>query len=153
MVLVDNVIGTKQPTGVLAQVPGADNRSTLLIWVVVAGLLIFALTSAADALLSWLWIRVGQAMVFDVARDAYGATLRRSWAFHSRREIGDTLSRVTGDSWAVHEVAESFVIHPVQAAFSIAALAWIMCRISVSLTLLAIVVVPWRRAVAGTSGD
>ena len=78
MVLVDNVIGTKQPTGWLGQLPGADDRSTLLVWVVVAGLLIFALISAADAVLSWLWIRAGQAMVFDVARDAYGATLRRS---------------------------------------------------------------------------
>ena len=146
MVLVDNVIGTKQPAGWLAHLPGADDRSTLLVWVVVAGLLIFALTSTADAVLSWLWIRVGQAMVFDVARDAYGATLRRSWAFHSRRETGDSLSRITGDSWAVHTVAESFVIHPVQAAVALAALVWIMCRISVSLTLLAIVVVPFMVA-------
>ena len=146
MVLVDNVIGTHAPTGALAHLPGADNRSTLLIWVVVAGLLIFALTSAVDAMLSWLWIRVGQAMVFDVTRDAYRATLRRSWAFHSRRELGDSLSRITGDSWAVHAVAEAFVIHPVQATVAIAALFWIMCRISVALTLLAIVVVPFMAA-------
>jgi ATP-binding cassette, subfamily B, bacterial len=146
MVLVDNVIGTKPPTGLLAQLPGADNRSTLLVWVVLAGLLIFALTAAADAVLSWLWIRVGQAVVFDVARDAYRATLRRSWAFHSRHEIGDSLSRITGDSWAVHAVAESFVIHPVQAAIAIAALLWIMFAISVPLTLLAIIVVPFMVA-------
>ncbi len=146
MVLVDNVIGTKEPTGLLAQVPGADNRSTLLVWVVLAGLVIFALTSAVDAVLSWLWIRVGQAAVFDVARDAYRATLRRSWPFHTSHEVGDSLSRITGDSWAVHAVAESFLIHPVQAAVAIAALVWIMCLISVPLTLLALVVVPFMAA-------
>jgi ABC-type multidrug transport system fused ATPase/permease subunit len=146
MVLIDNVIGTEQPTGFLARLPGADSRSELLVWVVLAGLVIFALTSAADAVLSWLWIRVGQAMVFDVTRDAYRATLRRSWAFHSRHEIGDSLSRITGDSWGVHAVAESFVIHPVQATLAIVALLWIMFAISVPLTLLAIVVVPFMIA-------
>jgi ATP-binding cassette subfamily B protein/subfamily B ATP-binding cassette protein MsbA len=146
MVLVDNVIGTEPVTGVLAQLPGGGNRSSLLVWVVLAGLAIFALTSAVDAVLSWLWVRVGQAMVFDVARDAYGATLRRSWAFHSRHELGDSLSRITGDSWAVHAVAESFVINPVQAALSIVALCWVMFLISVPLTLLALVVVPFMVA-------
>src|SRR5262249_41221050 len=114
MVLVDDVIGTHQPTGIVASLPGADNRTRLLAWVVLAGLVIFALTSAVDAVLTWLWIRVGQAMVFDVERDAYGAIIRRSWTFHSRHEIGDSMSRITGDSWAVHEVAETFVIHPIQ---------------------------------------
>jgi ATP-binding cassette subfamily B protein/subfamily B ATP-binding cassette protein MsbA len=146
MVLVDNVIGTKPPTGFLSHVPGADNRSELLVWVVLAGLAIFALTSAVDAVLSWLWIRVGQAMVFDVARDAYRATLRRSWAFHTRNEIGDSMSRITGDSWAVHAVAETFVINPLQAGLAIVALVWIMSRLSTPLTWLAILVVPFMVA-------
>jgi ATP-binding cassette subfamily B protein/subfamily B ATP-binding cassette protein MsbA len=85
-------------------------------------------------------------MVFDVSRDAYRASLRRSWAFHSRHEVGDSISRITGDSWAVHAVAETFVIHPVQAVVAIVALGWIMFAISVPLTLLAIVVVPFMVA-------
>ncbi|MCU1427285.1 MAG: transporter related, partial [Actinomycetia bacterium] len=152
VVLIDNVIGRRRVTGLIASLPGAGSRSHLLIWVVAAGLVIFALTSIVEAVITWLWIRVGQAMVFDLANDVYAATLRRSLLFHTRNEVGDSMSRVTGDSWAVHTVAETLVFQPLHALLTIAAVVFVMWRLDVSLTLLSIAVVPLMVAGAATFG-
>ncbi len=142
MILVDDVIGTGTPGAAVSALPGADTPEGLLVWVVVAGLAIFALTSAVEAVVAWLWIRVGQAMVFDLAVDTYSSTLRRSMLFHNRHDVGDSLSRVTGDSWAVHIIAEAMIFQPTQAVITIAVVFFVMWQINVALSLLAIAVVP-----------
>src|ERR671913_631312 len=70
-VLVDHVLGDVPPTGVvqaiIAMSPGADTPRGLPALVVIAGLTIFVLNSAAEVIVSWQWTRVGRRMVYSLA--------------------------------------------------------------------------------------
>ena len=55
---------------------------------------LFTVTTAADAALSWAWTTAGQRMVLDL-----------STVFHVRRPVGDSLSRLSQDTWSVHALA------------------------------------------------
>src|SRR5207302_2077288 len=88
--LVDQVIG--------------QHRAELLPWVVAAELAVFGAGHTVDVVLTRLWIRVGQSMVYDLSTDMFSRIQRRSLLFPSRANAGDLMSRVTGDSWCVHNL-------------------------------------------------
>src|SRR5687767_3122195 len=67
--LVDNVLGDKPLPDALAWLPGVGSPETLLLWVVAGGLFVFAAAATLDIALTYLWIRVGQSLVYDLARD------------------------------------------------------------------------------------
>src|SRR3954453_12081203 len=98
-VLIDNVVGSHATPAVLAGLPGADTDQGLLAWVVVGELAIFAVASALDVLLTFLWILVGQSMVYALARDLFAKVQRRSLRDHHRAPVGDTMQTVGGDAW------------------------------------------------------
>ena len=62
-VLLDHVLGAAPMSEGLAAaisfLPGAETRTGLLGWVVFAGLLVFAVDSLADAILTLEWTKVG----------------------------------------------------------------------------------------------
>src|SRR6516164_6473159 len=62
-VLIDHVLGAEPMTAPLAWVvrllPGGSTARGLLVWVVLAGLGVFALTCLTDVILARAWIRVG----------------------------------------------------------------------------------------------
>jgi ATP-binding cassette subfamily B protein len=128
-VLVDRVLG--------------DRESGLLLWVVLAELGIFAAGSALDVVLTTLWIKVGQAMVYDLAGDVFDRAQRRSLLFHSRSSVGDLLARVTGDSWCVHTVVDSLLFTPLHAAIVTVMMIVLLARMDPWLTLLAVVAAPF----------
>jgi ABC-type multidrug transport system fused ATPase/permease subunit len=145
-VLDDQISETLAPwVGLL---PGAATATGLLAWVVLAGLGIAAANTATEAILTWYWIRVGQRMVYDLAHDLFAHIQRRSLLFHSRNAVGDSISRVTGDSWCLYTVVSALVFTPGQALLTIAGLVVLMTRLDVSLTFLALAVAPFM---AGSS--
>src|SRR5437588_5348346 len=127
-VLVDNVLGQRQ--------------GDLLVWVVLAELGIFAAGSALDVVLTTLWVKVGQAMVYDLAGDLFDRTQRRSLLFHSRSSVGDLLARVTGDSWSVHTVVDSLLFTPLHSVIMTVMMIVLLARMDPWLTLLAVVAAP-----------
>jgi ATP-binding cassette subfamily B protein len=145
-ILVDQVLGNQAMTGLIGSVtkllPGTGSRQGLLVWVVLAGLLIFAVNSALDVILTFAWIRVGQQMVYDLAQDLFARLQRRSLLFHSRNSVGDSLSRITGDSWSVHTVVDTLLFAPAHAAITITGMVVVMARLDLRLTLLALAVAP-----------
>jgi ABC-type multidrug transport system fused ATPase/permease subunit len=145
-VVVDHVLARTPPSGLVARLaavlPGAARPTGLLAWAVVAGLALFGLHAAVDAVLARRWVRVGQRMVYDLARDLFGRLLRRSLLFHARTPVGDSLARVTGDSWSVHAVADTLVFAPGHALLTAAALVAVMARLDPVLTLVAVAVAP-----------
>jgi ATP-binding cassette, subfamily B, bacterial len=151
-VLVDHVLGGKPMAEPLARavqlLPGAGTPGGLLVWVVAAGLVVFAVNSAADVVLTRAWVRVGQGMVFRLAADLFARVQRRSLAFHSRSSVGDALSRITGDSWCVYKVLDALVFTPKYALVTIAGMVVVMARVDAGLTLLALAVAPFM---AGSS--
>jgi ATP-binding cassette, subfamily B, bacterial len=150
-VLVDHVLG-EQPlgetfAGAVSFFPG-DPRRVLLVGVVLAGLVLFALRCATDILLTRTWARAGQRMVFRLAGDLFARLQRRSLLFHSRNSVGDSLSRITGDSWCAYKVVDTLLFTPKYAVITILGMVVVMAQMDVGLTLLALAVAPFM---AGSS--
>ena len=127
-VLVDDVLG--------------NHQGNLLLWVVLAELGIFAAGSVLDVVLTTLWVKVGQAMVYDLAGDLFDRTQRRSLLFHSRSSVGDLLARVTGDSWCVHTVVDALLFTPLHAAIVTVMMVVLLARMDPWLTLVAVIAAP-----------
>jgi len=120
-VLVDRVLG--------------EGRHQWLVWVVLAGLGIFLVSSLVDSLATYLWIRVGQRMVYDLAADLFARLQRQSLRFHGRTPVGDSLSRITTDSWCAYRVVDTLLLTPGRAVLMTVAMVAVMARIHVALTL------------------
>jgi ATP-binding cassette, subfamily B, bacterial len=119
----------------------ADNQS-LLILVVVGGLVLFITNSLLDATLTWSWTVTGRRVVYDLAEDLFARLQRRSLLFHSRNRVGDTMSRITVDSWAVHKVIDALLFSPAHALLTIAVMVLLMSGLDSTLTWIALVTAP-----------
>jgi ATP-binding cassette subfamily B protein len=151
-VVMDHVLGEQPLPGWLARcaalVPGATSPRGLLVWAVLAGLLIFAAHCVVDLVLARAWIQVGQRMVYRLAGDLFGHIQRRSLLFHSRNPVGDSMSRITGDSWSAYKVVDTLLFTPGYALVLAVGTITVMARLDLRLTLLALAVAP---VMAGTS--
>src|SRR5262249_38689123 len=87
--------------------PGAGAPRGLLVWVVLAGLAVFGLSSTLEVVLTRAWLRVGQQSVYQLAGDLFANIQRRSLLFHSRCPVGESMNRITGDSWCVYKLVEA----------------------------------------------
>jgi ATP-binding cassette subfamily B protein/subfamily B ATP-binding cassette protein MsbA len=151
-ILVDHVLGSAEMAPRLAAlgswVPGFESRSGLLAWVVAATLIIFAVNSLVDVVLTLGWTRVGRRMVYDLARDLFAAAQRRSLVFHTRHSVGDSISRITGDAWCVHTIVDTLLFGPGHALFTLVTMLVIMFALDPVLTSFALAVAPFM---AGTA--
>jgi ATP-binding cassette subfamily B protein len=145
-VLVDYLFGHREMSDPVASIigllPGADNEHGLIVWAVLATLLFFVAASATEVVLTTAWVRVGQGMVYDLEEDLFAHIQRRSLIFHSRASIGDLLSRVTGDSWALHSVVDALLFAPLHALIVTIGVLWVMWQVDPALTLISVAVVP-----------
>ena len=100
--LVDYALGSNAlPAPLRSILEGFSLSPTPTVLVLTAALVslgLFALNSAIDVGLSWAWTSAGQRMVYDLATDLFHRLQRLSLLFHSRRTVGDSLSRLTGDT-------------------------------------------------------
>src|SRR5262249_38150269 len=94
------------------------------------------------------WVRVGQGMVYQLAGDLFAHIQRRSLLFHSRNSVGDSMSRITGDSWCVYKVVDTLLFTPGYAFITSAGMIVLMARMDFVLTLWTLAVAP---LVAGAS--
>jgi ATP-binding cassette, subfamily B, bacterial len=155
-VLVDHVLGDEPmhgTVGALAErLPWADTPGGLVVWVVAAGLLIFAVNSALEVVLSLRWTTVGRQMVYRLARDLFARVQRRSLPAHSRHSIGDSMGRVAVDAWCVHSVVDTLLFAPGHALFTTVLMVAVMIRLDAGLTLLAFAVAPFMAGAAWLFG-
>jgi ATP-binding cassette subfamily B protein/subfamily B ATP-binding cassette protein MsbA len=138
--LVDHVLGDKSVPGFLQSF--ASSPQALLAVIIVAGLSLFVLNGLLDAALTWLWTVAGRRMVYDLAEDMFAKLQRRSLLFHSRNSVGDTMSRITVDCWAVHKVVDTLCFAPVHALLTIVAMIVLMSRLDGTLTWIALITAP-----------
>jgi ATP-binding cassette subfamily B protein/subfamily B ATP-binding cassette protein MsbA len=138
--LVDHVLGDKGVPPMLAGLTG--DTQALLILIVVTGLALFVLNSALDAALTWLWTIAGRRMVYDLAEDMFAKLQRRSLLFHSHSRVGDTMSRITVDCWAVHKIVDTLCFAPSHALLTVAAMILLMSQLDLTLTGIALVTAP-----------
>jgi ATP-binding cassette subfamily B protein/subfamily B ATP-binding cassette protein MsbA len=104
--------------------------------------LIFMIDAWVDVQLTMRWVRVGQGAVYRLGRAVFGRLLRRSPVFHVRTPVGDSVGRVTGDSWCVYNAASALLFAPMQALLVGVGSAVVMVRLNAWLAAIALVSTP-----------
>jgi ATP-binding cassette, subfamily B, bacterial len=141
-VLIDSVLGNKPVSGLAAELPGAENQQALLAWLVVATLVLFAAAALLDVLLTTLWTRFGQGLVYRVAEDVFAGVQRRSLRYHQKHDVGDSMTRVMEDSWSVHTIVDTVLAQPLHGIVLVIGMAVVMARLDGPLTIAAFAVLP-----------
>src|SRR5947209_16918266 len=144
--LVDHVLGRQPlPEPVAAAVdvlPGPAGVDGLLLWVCVGTVLIFLAGMVMSMASTCASVQLGQRMTFDLGADLFLHLQRLSLVFHSRRPVGDTIARVTGDAYCVQVLVTGVLLPFVQAVGTLVAMFVIMWGLEPTMTLLAVAVAP-----------
>ena len=151
-VVMDNVLGGQAPPWWAGLLPGGGSPRGLLVWAALAGLLVFAANGAIDVALTRAWIQVGQRMVYRLAGDLFAHIQRRSLLFHSRNPVGDSMSRITGDSWCAYKVVDALLFAPGYALVLAVVVVVVMARMDLGLTLLAMAAAPFMAGASFLAG-
>ena len=142
--VIDNVLGNHRTPHVVASVlPGSSTPHGLLLWAAIGTVLVFVLGTASSTFYNYFSLRIGQRMVWDLASDLFAHLQKLSLLFHSRRQLGDTLQRVTGDTYCVSTLVTDALIPAVQAVLMLAVMFVIMWQLEPTLTLVALGVLPF----------
>jgi ATP-binding cassette subfamily B protein len=144
--VADHVLGQQPLPGALGSGFAAlhlqPTPTLLLVLATLGGLALFALHSVVELVLTSTWTLVGRQMVYDLAQDLFARLQRRSPVFHSRHPVGDTMSRITGDSWCVYQLVDSVLFAPGHALLLVGLMVFLMAGLDPSLTLVAVIVAP-----------
>jgi ATP-binding cassette subfamily B protein/subfamily B ATP-binding cassette protein MsbA len=145
-VLVDYALGEAPfPEAAGSALRAAGFEPSRMMLVTVAALMSIAVVAIhllLDALLSAAWARAGQRMVYALAADLFLQLQRLSLLFHSRRSVGDSLSRVTGDAWCVFTIMDGLVMAPVKHLVVLVATGVLAWQLDRGLTLFMLLAIP-----------
>ena len=145
-VLVDYALGDANVPAFLSSSLNAVSLSpTPAVLVVIAAassLVLFTLNSVLSVALGLSWSIGGQRMVYDLAGDLFARLQRLSLLFHSRRSIGDSLSRLTEDTWCIYTVADGLLMSPIQQIITLGMMICIGFALDPVLATLAVGVAP-----------
>jgi len=143
--LVDYALGTEKLPAYLTTVAEfkkiGDSRAALVVLAAVASLGYFVSLSVVDALLSWAWMSAGQQMVYELSAALFQKLQRLSFAFHVRRPIGDSLSRLLQDTWSIYSLASS-VMSPLQSSLTLVTIGLVAYRFDPQLAALSLALAP-----------
>jgi ATP-binding cassette subfamily B protein len=145
-ILVDHVLGQAPGPVWLARMrswlPGAGSPLGAAAWAGAAAFLIFVIETVFDVALTMRWVRIGQSAVYELGRAVFARLLRRSPAFHAVTPVGDSLSRITGDSWCIYNAASALVFAPLHALAIGGAAAAVLLNLNPRLALVTFIAVP-----------
>jgi ATP-binding cassette subfamily B protein/subfamily B ATP-binding cassette protein MsbA len=141
--LVDNVLGQQTVEGPLASLPALfSGTKGLLLGACLATVLIFAARAAVGMVSAAASITLGQRMVYDLAADTFSHAQRLSLLFHSRRQVGDLVHRVTVDTYCLHVLIASTLLPLAQSLLTLGIMFLVMWNLEPTLTLVSLAVVP-----------
>ncbi len=115
----------------------------LIVFIVASGLILFALNSVLEVCLTRAWTLGGRQMVCRLAEDLFARLQRRSLLFHARNSVGDTMGRITTDSWCAYQVVEALFFTPGHAVLTVWLMVFLMAQLDGTLTLLSLAVAPF----------
>lgn len=139
-VVLDNVLGGR-PIDWLGY-PSSLGPQQLLLLAAVGLVLLHVVLGLLSVASNFVTIDIGQRMVDDFRADLYQQLQRLSLAFHSRRDAGDLIFRLTADTFAIQTLAMNGVFPTISAVVMLAGMIAVMARISPRLTLVALAIVP-----------
>jgi ATP-binding cassette subfamily B protein/subfamily B ATP-binding cassette protein MsbA len=137
--VVDSVIG-----GEATGWAGLDALAPRAKLAVACGLMVavYLLLGAFGVVSNWVTVDIGQRMVNDVRSDLYAHLARLSLAFHSRRQVGDLLYRLTADTFAIQTLTMNGFFPILTSVVLLGGMVGVMLRLDRVLTLVALAVVP-----------
>lgn len=138
-VVIDNVL-TGQP--VTWAFLASFDKEMILFLSCFCLVVIYLLLDGLTILNNYTTIRIGQRMVNDFRSDLYSHLQRLSLAFHSRRQVGDLLYRVTADTYSIQAITMNGVFPVVTATALLGMMFFVMIRLDWQLTLLALSICP-----------
>ena len=138
-IVVDNVLGGTA----LSMAPfSALGPQGLLLTACASLVAVYLLLAALSVLNNATTIGIGQRMVNDFRRDLYQHLQRLSLKFHSGREVGDLLYRVTSDTFAIQTLSMNGVFPIITSVALFGGMVTVMLRMDWLLTVLALAVCP-----------
>jgi len=146
-VLIDHVLGGQPMSpgfaALIGALPGGQSTSGLLAWASLATVVIFLGGSTLATISLVTSVRLGQRMVYALGADLFAHVQRLSLAFHSRRPVGDSVARVTGDPYCLQMLVNGTALPVAQSLLTLVSMFAVMWRLEPSLALLALGVVPF----------
>lgn len=142
-VLIDHVLGREPVPDWLRRLTGTGDGAGLLVWVCVGTVLVFLAGAVTSTISTVAAVTFGQRTAYDLAADLFGHLQRLSPLAHVRRPLGDTVCRVTGDTYCVQMFLSDTLFPLLQSVLTLAAMFAIMWRLEPTLTLLTLAVTPF----------
>jgi ATP-binding cassette subfamily B protein/subfamily B ATP-binding cassette protein MsbA len=147
--VIDNVLGHHAtPSFLTSTLPGSSTPHGLLVWAVAGTVAVFLIGAVSKMLYTYQSLRVGQRMVFELSSDLFAHLQRLSLVFHSRRPLGDTIQRLTGDTYCVSTLVTDALVPAVQALVMLGAMFVVMWTLEPTLALAALAVLPFLAMIA-----
>jgi ATP-binding cassette subfamily B protein len=137
--IIDNVLGGQPLSWTLAS---RWSRETLLFVACVGLVSIYLVLAGMNVLKNYTTVHIGQNMVNDLRGTLYNHLQRLSLAFHTRRQVGDLLYRVTYDTYAIQTLTMNGVFPILTSFILLVGMALVMLRLDWTLTLIALGVCP-----------
>ena len=145
--LLDQVLDHKplapKAQALISWLPAWQTPQGLLIWVCLATVLIYLVGSIMTMLSNDASVHLGQQMTFDLGADLFLHLQRLSLIFHSRRTVGDTISRVTSDTYCVETLVTGTLMPLLRAVVSLITMFAIMWGMQPTMTLISLGVAPF----------
>jgi ATP-binding cassette subfamily B protein/subfamily B ATP-binding cassette protein MsbA len=142
--IVDNVLGHHAtPHLVRTVLPGSGTPHGLIAWAAGGTVAIFLLGTGSSTFYNYFSLRIGQRMTFELAADLFAHLQRLSLLFHTRRQLGDMIARVTGDSYCVSTLVTDALVPALQALAMLGAMFAVMLSLQPALTIVALGVLPF----------
>ena len=138
-VVIDNVLSGKElPWKCLDGLTKTELLAAACFGLVVVYLVLGGIT----LLNNYTTIKIGQRMVNDLRYDLYSHLQRLSLAFHTRRQVGDLMYRVTADTYAIQSLTMNGVFPIATALALLGGMFFVMVKLDWQLTVLALSVCP-----------
>ncbi len=147
--VLDSVLGERPPPGwlarlaelVLAQLPIlGDPRVALLLVLCLGVLLVQLLVGMFNVLSTYVLVSIGLRMVFKLRCAVFDRIQQMSLSFHDVRSVGDSLYRVTWDTYCVQTLFNGGVVPAITAAITLAGIAAVMLTVDWAVTVAALVI-------------
>jgi ATP-binding cassette, subfamily B, bacterial len=144
--LVDSGIGSEPAPDAVAGTIGAVGLEAgpeeVIVTAAAAGFLLTVGFAALEGLIGWLWETTGLRMRQHVATDVFDRLQRLSPLYHSARHVGDSLTRLTTDSYAIYTATNALLVSPVLHVLTIATVTLSAWRLDAGLTAVAVATAP-----------
>jgi len=149
-ILVDNVLGEAPLPSVLTNVLGAlaDDRFSLLLFVVLAGLGIRLLQNALTVISKYVDTRLEQNIMLDFRTDLFEHAQRLSFSYHDRRRAGNLIFAINNQSTATSGILMT-IPNLAQSILTLAGMFWITLGINRELALISLAVLPFLYYLVG----